>query len=125
MSKRIFVDCDDTLILYESGGDGVFHPGGVPRGEPHTYNRPLVDSVRAFANDHPCALVVVWSGGGAQYARVIADIALPGVNVAALIKDRTTFDLVRPGDIVVDDQDIGVPAKVFRPDEWRYERRAA
>jgi hypothetical protein len=120
MSKRLFVDCDDTLILYSQDGE-IVHPYGVTRGEPHAYNRPLVNSVRAYVRDHPCALVVVWSGGGAQYARVIADIALPGVNVAAMTKDESTFDLVRSQDIVVDDMDIKVPARVFRPDEWVYD----
>ena len=122
MSKRLFVDCDGTLILYDRDGA---HPGGVPTGEPHAYNRPLIDSVRAFIHDHPYALVAVWSGGGASYARVIADVALPGMNVAALVKAEETFDLVRSWDIVVDDQPIAVPARVFRPDEWTYERRAA
>ena len=120
MTKRLFVDCDDTLILYDSADDPI-HPYGVTRGEPYTYNRPLVNSIRAFIRDHPYALVVVWSGGGASYARTIADIALPGMNVVAMMKDETTFDLVRPHDIVIDDMDIRIPAKVFRPDEWVYD----
>lgn len=33
------------------------------------------------------------------------------------IKDKTTFDLVREGNFVVDDQEIKVSAHVYRPDE--------
>ncbi len=29
--------------------------------------------------------------------------------------------VVRPGDIVVDDMDLDVPTKVYRPNEWVYE----
>ncbi len=126
MRKRLFVDCDDTLIIYDNIActwpdepcEVHGHPFGVLRGETYKINEPLVASIKAYIYDNPCALVVIWSGGGAQYARAIADIALPGVDVSTMIKDKTTFHMARRGDIVVDDMDIDVPTKVYRPDEW-------
>lgn len=128
--KRLFVDCDDTLIIYDNIAcswpdkpcDVHDHPFAILRGESYKINGPLVESIKAYIYDNPCALVVIWSGGGAQYARAIADIALPGVDVVTMIKDKTTFYMVRSGDIVVDDmaQTVDVPTKVYQPDEWRY-----
>ncbi len=126
MRKRLFVDCDDTLIIYDNIAcswpdepcEVHGHPFGVLRGEPYKINEPLAASIKAYVEDNPCALVIIWSGGGAKYARTIADIALPGVDVMTMIKDKTSFHMVRPGDIVVDDMSLDVPTKVYRPDEW-------
>jgi hypothetical protein len=128
MRKRLFIDCDDTLILYDcisctrtkEACEVHGHPYGFLKGESYKINEPLVASIKAYVQDNPCALVVIWSGGGAQYARSIADIVLSGVGVMTLIKDKTSFHLVRPGDIVVDDMDVEVVTKVYRPDEWTY-----
>ncbi len=121
MRRRLFVDCDDTLILYDTTeDDGGHSPYGFLRGQPYRVNDELVGSIRAWADDNPCSLVVVWSGGGDKYARVIADLVLPGLHVSAMIKDMSTFDLVRAGDVVVDDQGLNVAARVFGPGEWRY-----
>ncbi len=124
MRKRLFVDCDDCLVLYDSADGESYHPYGFARGERYHVNAPLAESIRAFARDNPCAMIVVWSGGGAQYARMVANMALHGVDVTAMTKDRSTFDFVRSGDIVVDDMADsvrGVAAEVLRPDEWRYD----
>ncbi len=130
MRKRLFVDCDDTLIIYDNIActwpnepcEVHDHPFAVLRGETFKINESLAASIKRYAYDNPCALVVVWSGGGAQYARAIADIALPGVDVTTMIKDKTTFHMVRAGDIVVDDmaQTVNVPTKAYQPDEWVY-----
>lgn len=128
MRKRLFVDCDDTLIIYDNVTcswpdkpcDVHDHPFAIQRGETFKINSPLVASVKAFVEDNPCALTIIWSGGGAQYARMVADVALPGVDVMTMIKDRTSFHMVRPGDIVVDDMELDVPVIVLRPDEWVY-----
>ncbi len=119
MRKRLFVDCYDTLIVYIDGDDEP-HPNGVIQGQMYRINEPLAASVKAYVEDNPCSLVVVWSGGGAQYARTIADIVLPGVDVMTMIKDETSFHMVRAGDIVIDDMNLRVPAKVLRPNEWVY-----
>ena len=128
MRKRLFVDCDDTLIIYDNivcawpdkPCEVHDHPFAVTRGETYKINEPLVASIKAYVEDNPCALVVIWSGGGAQYARAIADVVLSGVDVMTMIKDKTSFHMVRPGDIVVDDMSLYVPTQVYQPDEWVY-----
>ncbi|KKM94791.1 hypothetical protein LCGC14_1194700 [marine sediment metagenome] len=128
MRKRLFVDCDDTLIIYDNIActwpevpcEVHGHPFGVLRGETYKVNEPLAASIKRWAYDNPRALVVIWSGGGSQYARAIADIALPGVDVMTMIKDETSFHMVRSGDIVVDDMSLDVPTKVYQPREWEY-----
>lgn len=118
MRKRLFVDCNDTLILYENSNH--VNPYGFVHGQPYRINQPLADSVKLWVEDNPCSLAIIWSGGGAQYARAIADIALPGVDVMTMIKDETSFHMVRAGDIVIDDMELKVPVKVLRPNEWVY-----
>ncbi len=121
MRKRIFIDCDDTLLIYDSIGER--HPLGYLQGESYHINESLVDSIRAWAYDNPCSMVVVWSGGGADYARTVTNIVFPYTHgIQTMKKDRTTFYLVRAGDIVIDDMadSVEVLTKVFRPDEWRY-----
>ena len=128
MRKRLFVDCDDTLIIYDNIAcawpdepcEVHGHPFGVLRGESYKINEPLAASIKAYVEDNPCALVVIWSGGGARYARAIADVVLSGVDVATMIKDKTSFHMVRPGDIIVDDMSLDVPTKVYQPREWVY-----
>lgn len=112
---RLFVDCDDTLILYSRTG---INPHGVLFGTPYVVNDGLVAFVRRIAAANPDALIVIWSGGGGQYAEVVAKIAgLDDIAATYMVKDHTTYPLVRAEDIVFDDQDIKVPAIVWRPDE--------
>ena len=74
MRKRLFVDCDDTLIVYDNIAcswpdkpcEVHDHPFAVTRGETYKINEPLVVSIKAYVEGNPCALVVIWSGGGAQ-----------------------------------------------------------
>ena len=119
--KRLFVDCDDTLILYR-GSSEVMHPLGFSRGEPFTVNQPLVRFIRQFARLFPAAMVIIWSGGGSKYALECAGRA--GVDFpdfAYMVKDSSTFSLVRSQDIVIDDMPISVPAEVLSPhdpDSW-------
>ena len=104
---QIFVDCDDTLILYDShtgihpyGSHTAIHPYGVRHGEPWRPNQPLVDAL--METEHA---VFVWSGGGACYAKTITgklDLDFP-----CLDKDETTFELIQEGDVVIDEQDLG------------------
>ena len=113
-NQRLFVDCDDTLILFDS--EGEIHPFGFWRDDPYRINEPLVAFIQRFREENPDALIVIWSGGGHNYARAIANEVLPDTEVWALTKDRMTFPLVNEEDIVVDDMDIKVSAKVLRPD---------
>ncbi len=112
---RLFVDCDDTLILYDS--EGEVHPYGFVRDEPYRINDTLVAFVKAFYAKYPDALITIWSGGGDQYAAQVAkEVGLGEIDALCIIKDRTTFSLVGEDDIVVDDQELEVAATVTPPD---------
>lgn len=114
---RLFVDVDDTLILYDT--EGEVHPYGFVRGTPYRFNAPLIAFVKEFRAKHPDALIVIWSGGGAQYARHAAEsVGIDHLDLICCIKDSTTFYLVGEDDIVVDDQELKVPAKVRHPSEF-------
>lgn len=112
---RLFVDCDDTLILYDSAGE--IHPYGFIKDEPYRVNEPLVAFIKRFRAKYPNELIVIWSGGGRDYAlRVALEAGLGGLGTSTLVKDSTTFYLVGEDDIVVDDQELGVAAVVTPPD---------
>ncbi len=114
-NQRLFVDCDDTLILFDS--EGEIHPFGFWRDDPYRINEPLVVFIRQFRKENPEGFIVIWSGGGQEYAtQVVREVNLEDVTAWHMIKDKTTFHLVREGDIVIDDMDIEVPVKVLRPD---------
>jgi hypothetical protein len=105
---RIFVDCDDTLVLYHADADT--HPYGVLKGVRWRPNQSLVSAL--MATEHP---VFVWSGGGKRYARFIA-LKL-GLTFPCLDKNETSFKLVQEGDVVIDDQDLG-GRRTHKPFEW-------
>lgn len=113
--QRLFVDCDDTLVLFD-GETGEIHPYGFWRDAPYHINEPLITFIKKFAEKRPNALIVIWSGGGHEYARAVANELLPDVEVWALTKDRTAFELVRENDMVIDDQPIDVGVTVIPPD---------
>jgi hypothetical protein len=102
---QIFVDCDDTLVLYDSH-TGI-HPYGVRHGEPWRPNQPLVDAL--LETEHP---VFVWSGGVARYAEIIAGKL--GLDFPCLDKDEITFELIHEGDVVIDDQELGGKLHITR-----------
>lgn len=110
---RLFVDCDDTLILYSQEG---INPYGVHYGTPYVVNEPLRRFIRQYAARLPDALIVIWSGGGKEYARECVRLAgLDDLEVACLIKDKSTFSLVDADSIVFDDMAILVRAEVRGP----------
>lgn len=111
---RLFVDVDDTLLLYDSEGDT--HPYGIWKDDSYHINKHLVKQIHRFREKYPDALIVVWSGGGTQYAKIVADLLLPNLDIVPMIKDRTTFPLVRMGDWVIDDENIEVIAYVHQPE---------
>jgi len=111
---RLFVDVDDTLILYDVAGEQ--HPCGLVYGQAYTVNEELIKYIRWFALEHPDALVVIWSGGGREYAEHVARLAgVDNIGAAYLCKCPDTFALVEEDSIVFDDQEIKVPARVWGP----------
>mgnify|MGYP000359170690 CR=1 FL=1 len=95
------------------------HPYGFVRGERYRWNEPLIAFIKEFRAKYPDALIVIWSGGGVQYAQHAAEsMGLDYLDITYLDKDVTTFHLVGEDDIVVDDQELKVPAKVRHPSEF-------
>ena len=116
--KRLFIDCDDTLVLYDTGGE--IHPYGWILEEAYRVNTPLVDFIHRFRDKYPGALIVIWSGGGSSYARTITRaLGLEELEVVPMLKDQTTFGMVREDDLVVDDQPIAVPVVVISPKDYQ------
>jgi len=121
MKQRVFVDVDDTLVLYVNPDDCSAHPFGAINGEPFVPNEELIKKLKDFQGD-----IFIWSGGGIAYARKVAEMVLRDSIEWIALGKHDSFSLVRPGDIVVDDQwyemhtmkDFGV--HVYSPtEEWK------
>ncbi len=95
--KRILVDIDDTLVLYRSGG---IHPYGFLYGYPFEPNKELIDRLKKFDGE-----IIVWSGGGAEYANKVAKMLLPrDMKFTAKAKGSNDIRNMGEGDVIVDDQ---------------------
>lgn len=115
---NLWVDVDDTLVIYGDTAN-LTHPYGSYHGTPWTANEPLLAGIKAFRRIYPDAMIVVWSGGGAQYAKEWVERLLPDTEVFAFGKNPVTATLIKERDIVVDDYvDFECPAKVYGPHEW-------
>ena len=119
---RLFVDCDDTLVLWLNE-DGQPLEGQNPYGggsDKYELNQALIDAVVDFLDTNLDWELVVWSGGGSQYAKVWADRCFPfktlydedarGVRGWLLSAHVRTKDIALPtaDDTCVDDQVLGV-----------------
>lgn len=113
---RLFVDCDDTLVLWLNDGKVTAGPL-LPEG-PHPYgagadrwlpNEVLIEAIRARQKAEPRTLVI-WTGGGTDYARTWADRLMPNEYDAALSKDTR---LPLPGDLCIDDMPLKVACDVL------------
>ncbi len=98
MARRVFIDCDDTLALFQGEGP---HPMAYYMGTPYTINTALVQRIRDWAEEHPEDSIFIWSGGGENYAKMWMNRLRLGDIAVALSKDSA---LIREGDIVVDDE---------------------
>lgn len=118
---RLFVDCDDTLVLWLDG-DGTPLGGQNPYGggsDKYELNQALIDAVVDFMDTHREYELVVWSGGGAQYAKGWADRCFPFKDLLNDDTDRRNWlqrahvrtkdiNLPQASDICVDDQPLAV-----------------
>jgi len=116
---KAFIDVDDTLVLYKGN---YIHPYGMIKGEPFEPNYKLIEKLKKFDGE-----IIVWSGGGKEYAREVARMVLLPENIRCMVASKfEDFKDIEPGDIVVDDQkeyytgmkESGV--HIFGPfDEWQ------
>jgi hypothetical protein len=94
---RLFVDVDDTLILWSKDAkDGSF----VTKYEP---NEAVIHFIRTFRQVHPGHEVVVWSTGGADYARKHAEEQLP--EMYDRVSDKYN-KIPQVGDLFLDDDPL-------------------
>ena len=98
----LFVDCDDTLILW----DNTPLESGLYSAK-YEVNTKLIEAVHKYLA-HTKDNLVVWSGGGEEYARRWARMCFPDTEWEAISKDITLPD-AELDDVCVDDMDI-VPA---------------
>ena len=103
----IYVDVDNTLVLYRDT-EPVQH-SGVLMGMGFLVNHELVDRILQYRK--PGEIVVVWSGGGADYAHAVVAQYIPRLDRCVFhLKDLSALKWLTSGDIVVDD-DAGVRAR--------------
>ena len=108
--KRLFVDCDDTLVLWlnEDGqpleGQNPYG-GGSDRWEPNT---ALIEAIRVRMKADPELRLIIWTGGGNEYGRTWAERLMPGEWDMAGAKDPR---LPLPEDLCIDDAEIVFPCQ--------------
>ena len=115
---NLYVDVDDTLILWsESKSGGGIYAGG------HTPNAKLIEAlirwrILHLTSDH----IFIWSGGGADYAQGWAEKYLGWkLWFAALDKHEqlhSGFYIPQVGDICIDDQSLETAAIVMSPKKF-------
>lgn len=79
----LFIDCDDTLILWNNAKN----EDGIYRGDKYEINHGLRGDVECFLTTHPEYELVVWSGGGIHYAHRWAEMCFPHTHFKILPKD--------------------------------------
>lgn len=104
--KTVFVDVDDTLILYKKDGK-LTHPYLFYDAK-FEINEKLVGQLiklfLLFTNNDNKVKIVIWSGGGKKYAKEVADWVFCGRIVYDVLDKAENFNHIKPGDIVIDDQ---------------------
>ncbi len=103
---NLFVDCDDTLLLYIRGDKR--NPYGFWNHIPYNPNYTLIEDLLKFREANPESIITIWSGGGADYAKECAEaLEIESSIDKFLLKDITSLLLVSKNDIVVDDDNLG------------------
>ncbi len=116
---NLFVDVDDTLVIYKSPGP---NPYGVYMGEPWVSNEKLIAGIVQFAEKNPESRIIIWSGGGKEYVEMWTNRFGISRFTEQMTKDPDSIALVKEGDIIVDDMPFvqlsGRDLKTHRPNEW-------
>ncbi len=112
----LFVDVDDTLVLWQKAVD-VQQLDGFYMETPWVANERLIAGIKAYREANPWELIIIWSGGGKEYAEMWARrLGLDHLSTG-MLKDKTAYDFIHDGDIVIDDEDLG-GHRTHKPDEW-------
>ncbi len=119
---KLFIDVDDTLVLY-SGREPGPNPLGLEMGLEFRVNVDLIAAIQIWKRDNRGGQVVVWSGGGEAYARSAGDRFIPGVATWYFTKGGKNLTLPNRNDVLVDDSPTAlgldeVDARVMLPKEF-------
>lgn len=112
VKRTLYVDCDDTLVLYHDtpGQMRGVHPYGAYDGIPWSPNQMLIALLQEWLTLDSDRHLVVWSGGGEEYAAMWAMKLLNSVDLeSTTVSDKNTDPTgVVPGpqDFVIDDQEL-------------------
>lgn len=97
----IFVDCDDTLVLWRDYDiKGEFDEWSSDKYVP---NHDLIELLNILIEYSSELSVVVWTGGGKNYAKLWKQRLLPAAHSAMPKGLVHTY----PGDIIIDDIVLG------------------
>ena len=110
---RLFVDCDDTLVIWQN--PHVNQDSNVWMGESWKPNDDLIFSINFALNLNPDIQLIIWSGGGVDYASRWAFRFFPNIPYLALAKD---ISLPTKEDICIDDMPIKVEGILLTPAEF-------
>ncbi len=100
--SRIFVDVDDTLVLYES--DVPINPYGIYQGLNWKPNLDLIGHLYNATVKDPLVSIIVWSGGGKSYAEMwIEKLGIEDLVTVGLTKTETNFRYIGFDSLVIDD----------------------
>lgn len=88
---NLWVDVDDTLILY---------PDDAP-------NTQLIEKIKQVRDQYDN--LYIWSGGGNLYAQLWARRLLPEQLTDTFGKNFHSFKALKAGDVCVDDMDLQFP----------------
>lgn len=109
---RLFVDCDDTLVLWPDEPH-LNQDKKLWQGDEYELNHPLIEEIKIFFRDRPREdALIIWSGGGADYAATWARRCFPHGEYLSLSKDIV---LPNEDDICIDDMAIRVPCLLMTP----------
>ena len=111
---RLFVDCDDTLVLWDDTHQNQDKTLWIR--DSWQPNTQLIAAVKSYADNVQPDLVIIWSGGGLEYARGWLERLFPDERGwVAASKDTT---LPESGDLCVDDMEIVTKGLLVSPSKF-------
>ena len=116
---KLFVDVDDTLILYTQN-----HTWNLEDTVSYTVNVPLIDALEKWQKIYPDEYLIIWSGTGTEWASEVTKAFLTHLNVHMTGSKLSLADMTTSQDLAIEDRPQGSRhylrrfGKVFSPDEF-------
>lgn len=113
--SRLFVDCDDTLVIWQP--ENRKRADGLYMGDEWGSNDPLIDAIKAYLANNTDTQLIIWSGGGLNYADLWGRRILNQAGVHGWIALSKDNRLPRDGDLCIDDIELTLSSgEVVHPD---------